>query len=403
MPKNLPEKILVVDDEPLICDFLSEALSMKGYGVIVARNGRKALDIFRKGSIAAIITDVKMPEMGGLTLLKKVRESSPGIPVVVITAHGTVNDAVDMMKRGAIDYITKPFSASRLYEALEKSMVDRREREDFSRKIITADPAMLKILDMVRIVAKSKSSVFIQGESGTGKEMIARAIHELSDRCDKPFVPVNCAAVPETLLESELYGHEQGSFTGATTKQIGKFEHAHRGTLLLDEIAEMAAPLQAKLLRVLQEDEIDRIGSSAPIKIDVRVISTTNRNINEEIRRGRFRSDLFYRLCVVPIAVPPLRERKDDIPLLVDYFLNIFSRRNGTSVPGISEEAMKVLEAYSWPGNVRELMNVVERAAMLYGGDVLSPQDFSLHDPGLNCKTNRGAGMGQPCMRRRNP
>jgi len=380
MPKGLPNRILVVDDEPLVCDFLREALSLKGYEVIVVRSGRKALNILKRNNIAAVITDVRMPEMSGLTLLNKIRAFSPSVPVVMITAHGTVNGAVDMMKRGATDYITKPFSPARLYETMEKLMGNRRAGGELSRKIITADPEMLQILETARIVAKRKASVFIQGESGTGKEMVARAIHELSDRCDKPFVAVNCAAVPESLLENELFGHERGSFTGATTKQIGKFEHAHRGTLLLDEIVEMATPLQAKLLRVLQEDEIDRIGSNTPTKIDVRIIAITNRNVNEEIRRGRFRSDLFYRLCVVPITVPPLREREGDIPLLVEHFLNVFSKRTGTPVPSISEESMKALQAYSWPGNVRELMNVVENATMLCKGDILSPRYFSFHD-----------------------
>lgn len=379
MPKDLPDRILVVDDEPLVCDFLREALSLKGYEVIVVRSGRKALNILKRNNIAAVITDVRMPEMSGLALLNKIREFSPSVPVVIITAHGTVNGAVDMMKRGAIDYITKPFSPARLYETMEKLMGNRRDRGELSRKIVTADPEMLQILETARIVAKRKASVFIQGESGTGKEMVARAIHELSDRCDKPFVALNCAAVPESLLENELFGHERGSFTGATSKQIGKFEHAHRGTLLLDEIVEMATPLQAKLLRVLQEDEIDRIGSNTPTKIDVRIIAITNRNVNEEIREGRFRSDLFYRLCVVPITVPPLRERDGDIPLLVEHFLNVFSKRTGTPVPSISEEAMKALQAYSWPGNVRELMNIVENATMLCKGDILSPRYFSFH------------------------
>lgn len=379
MPKGLPDSILVVDDEPLVCDFLREALSLKGFEVIVVRSGRKALNILKRNNIAAVIADVKMPDMSGLTLLKKIRESSPSVPVVMITAYGTVNGAVDMMRRGATDYITKPFSPTRLYETIEKLMGNRRDWGELSRKIITADPKMLQILETVRIVAKRKASVFIQGESGTGKEMVARAVHELSDRCDKPFVAVNCAAVPESLLENELFGHERGSFTGAITKQIGKFEHAHRGTLLLDEIVEMATPLQAKLLRVLQEDEIDRIGSNTPTKIDVRIIAITNRNVNEEIRNGRFRSDLFYRLCVVPITVPPLREREGDIPLLVDHFLNVFSKRAGTPVPGISEKAMKALKAYSWPGNVRELMNIMENATMLCRGDILSSRHFSFH------------------------
>ena len=270
MSERESERILIVDDEPMIRDFLHDALSLKGYTVIPAGNGREALDVLRQNTVAAVITDVKMPRMGGISLLKKIKEVSPDTPVVVITAYGTVSGAVETMKHGASDYLPKPFSATKLHEVIEGLVHDNRDIGAYSREIITADPQMLQILETVDRVADSKASVFIQGESGTGKELIARAIHERGNRSDEPFVAVNCAALPEALLESELFGYEQGAFTGAISKRIGKFELAHRGTLLLDEIAEMAASLQAKLLRCLQEDEIDRIGGSKPIKVDTR-------------------------------------------------------------------------------------------------------------------------------------
>jgi two-component system response regulator AtoC len=374
---------LVVDDEPLICDLLYDSLSVKGYKVVKASNGQEALDILQRNAIAGVVTDVKMPKMNGTVLLKRIKELFPSIPVVVITAYGTVKGAVEVMKQGAADYILKPFSVASLHQVIEKSICDSRDEARPSGEIITADPQMLQILETVDIVATSKASIFIQGESGTGKELIARAIHRRSNRCNEPFVAVNCAALPETLLESELFGYEQGSFTGAIARRIGKFELAHRGTLLLDEIVEMAPPLQVKLLRVLQEDEIDRIGSNVPIKVDIRIIATTNRDIGEEIKKGRFRNDLFYRLCVVPLTIPPLRDRKGDITLLVNHFLSRFSRQIGKPSLSISGEAMHALEMYAWPGNVRELENVVERAVMLCRGSILSTQDFFPHNPSV--------------------
>jgi len=380
MLQQASEKILVVDDEPLICDLLYDSLSSRGYTVVTARNGQEALDILQRNVIAGVVTDVKMPKMSGNILLKRVKELFPSIPVVVITAYGTVHSAVEMIKQGAADYILKPFSVASLQEVVEKSICDSRAVAKHSRKIITADPQMLQILETLDVVANSKASVFIQGESGTGKELIARAIHEHSSRCNEPFVAVNCAALPETLLESELFGHEQGSFTGAIARRIGKFELAHRGTLLLDEVVEMAPSLQVKLLRVLQEGEVDRIGSNELIKVDIRIIATTNRNVKEQIEKGSFRDDLFYRLCVVPLTIPPLRDRKGDITLLVNHFLDIFSRQIGKRSLTVSEKAMEALETYTWPGNVRELENVVERAVMLCRGNALKTEDFFPHN-----------------------
>jgi len=379
MSKQPSGTILVVDDKSVIRDFLQNALSLRGYNVILADNAYKALEIFEQNTIEAVITDVRMPRMSGVALLKKLKKISPGTPVVVITGYGTVNGAVETMKYGASDYLSKPFSAAKLYEVLAGLLYERSKAETYYGRIITSDPQMRQILETVNIVADSNASVFINGESGTGKELIARAIHDCGNRRNERFVSINCAALPEALLESELFGHEQGAFTGAIARQIGKFELAHSGTLLLDEIAEMAPALQAKLLRCLQEREIDRIGGSAPIKVDVRVIAITNKDIKKEIEEQRFRSDLYYRLNVVPITVPPLRERRDDIRLLANHFLDEFSRRSGKTL-GISEDAMEALEEYDWPGNVRELENLVENVATLCRNDALSVTDFFPHD-----------------------
>ncbi|MFC1715735.1 sigma-54-dependent transcriptional regulator [Candidatus Poribacteria bacterium] len=376
MSERKSGRVLIVDDEPMIRDFLYDALSLKGYTVMSASSGQEALDILRRNAVAAVITDVRMPRMSGTALLKKIKEVAPSTPVVVITAYGTVSGAVEIMKQGANDYLPKPFSATKLHEVIEDVIHDSRGTEARSGEIITVDPQMLRILETVDKVANSKASVFIQGESGTGKELIARAIHERGNRSGNLFVAVNCAALPETLLESELFGHEQGAFTGAISRQIGKFELAHRGTLLLDEIAEMTTALQAKLLRCLQEDEIDRIGCNMPIKVDVRIIATTNKEIKEEVRKQRFRDDLFYRLRVVQIVVPPLRDRRGDIPLLTNHFLDEFSHQAGKPSLSISEQAMEALKSYNWPGNVRELENMVAGAVILCRNDVLSVDDL---------------------------
>ena len=378
MSEQLAEKILVVDDEPSICEVLCEALTLKGYKVILARNGHEALDMIREGTVSAVITDIRMPKMSGTVLLRRIKEISPTVPVIIITGYATVNDAVDLMKQGATDYIPKPFSIARLHEIVESSIIACNGRREFDSKIISADPQILKILRTIDIVANAdnKASVLIQGESGTGKELIAREIHERDRKRNGLFVAVNCAAMPESLLESELFGHEHGSFTGAIATRIGKFEVAHNGTLLLDEIAEMPFSLQVKLLRVLQEGEIDRIGSNETIRVDVRVIATTNRNIKEEVENGKFRDDLFYRLYVVPIVIPPLRARRDDIPILIDHFLAEFARQTGKELLSVSQEAIEALKAYNWPGNVRELENLVKRAVMFCNANVLSTSDF---------------------------
>jgi len=383
MSEQLAEKILVVDDEPSICEVLCEALTLKGYKVILARNGHEALDVIRGNTVSAVITDIRMPRMSGTVLLRRVKELSPATPVIIITGYATVNDAVELMRQGAMDYIPKPFSITRLHEVVEKCISTCNGRRESVSKIITTDPQMLEILRTIEIVANAdnRASVLIQGESGTGKELIAREIHERDRKRNGLFIAVNCAAMPESLLESELFGHEHGAFTGAIARRIGKFEVAHNGTLLLDEIAEMPSSLQVKLLRVLQEGEIDRIGSNELIKTDVRVIATTNRNIKEEVENGKFRDDLFYRLYVVPIVVPPLRSRKDDIPILADQFLTRFARQTGKESLTISREAIEALKAYKWPGNVRELENLVKRAVMFCNANELSTSDLFPSDP----------------------
>lgn len=381
--QQMSETILVVDDEPSICELIYAGLSQKGYAVLTASNGHEALNILKRLTVTVVIADIRMPKMSGETLLRKIKELFPSIPVVIITGYGSIDGAVEVMKKGATYYLPKPFTLSKLHEVVENSICDNRGREKTSRRIITADPRMLEILKMVEIVAKANrnTSILIQGESGTGKELIARAIHESSNPPNMPFVAVNCAALPETLLESELFGYEQGAFTGAITRRIGKFELAHRGTLLMDEIAEMPLSLQVKLLRSIQEGEIDRLGGNSPIKVDVRIIATTNRDIRAEVEKGRFRVDLFFRLYVVPIVIPPLRERKVDISLLVYYFLDKFTREFGKNSLSISKEALEALESYSWPGNVREVENAMERAVMLCCSDVLTIKDFFLDEP----------------------
>ena len=386
MEKN---QILVVDDEGSMRLALSEALRRGGYAVDTAVDGFDALQKFRKEAFKMVIADVKMPKMSGLEVLKEIKKVSPRTPVIMVTAYGTIQNAVEAMKEGASDYILKPFSYEDLDGAIRRVMMSGswpeqgRDRASQTRSkhriIVTQHPKMEKLLDLGKNIAASTATVLIQGESGTGKELLARHIVEHSPRRDKPFVVLNCAAVPENLLESELFGHEKGSFTGAVNQRIGKFEMANHGTILLDEISEMSLQLQAKLLRVLQEFELDRVGGKGPIPIDVRVIATTNENLREAVDKGKFREDLFYRLNVIPITIMPLRERKEDIPVLVEHFL----RRNGAKKAGrreitISQEAQALLLKYDWKGNVRELENFIERAALVCESDVIEPRHFFL-------------------------
>ncbi len=379
--------ILVVDDDDLVLESLRMVLKEAGHKVKAVNSPRKALSLLEKGDYDLVITDMRMPEMSGIEFLEKVKEKDQGLPVIMITAYGTVDTAVTAMKKGASDYIMKPFSADELEVVVEKALEAHRLREENVRlkelvrcqaevdEEFIGESAPIKALKReLEKIARSDATVLVMGETGTGKELIARRIHALSQRAEGPYVRVNCAAIPDTLVEAELFGHEKGAFTGAVYTRKGKFELAHGGTILLDEIGEMPLHLQAKLLRVLQEGEVDRIGGSSPVKVDVRVVATTNRDLAQEVKEGRFREDLFFRLNVVPIYVPPLRERKEDIPLLAEAFLRRYSRKMGKEIKGITDSAMKVLLDYDWPGNVRELENCIHRAVVLCEGSYLEEE-----------------------------
>ena len=384
-------KILFVDDEPSMRSTLSESLSGCGYEVETAESGTEALRKFQSGGYSAVITDVRMPKTNGMDVLRGVKRLSPQTPVIVVTAYGTVNTAVEAMKEGAADFIMKPFALEQMETAVRNAVQPsaRMREQDGSAegavtpadgRIVTRDKKILAILEMLDRVAKSKSSVLIQGESGTGKELFARHVHRRSNRNSMPFVAVNCAAIPHHLLESEMFGYEKGAFTGACQRKLGKFELANNGTLLLDEIGEMDIHLQAKLLRVVQEEEVDRVGGHEPVPVDVRIIATTNADLLRGIDEKSFRSDLYYRLNVVPVKIPPLRERNGDVDLLSEFFLTKYSRRNGCPKPSLSAEAVALLRAHPWPGNVRELENVIERAVLLCGGDRIVPENLCLEE-----------------------
>ncbi|MDH3393550.1 MAG: sigma-54 dependent transcriptional regulator [Desulfobulbaceae bacterium] len=387
------QKILVADDEQNMRIALYEALSRNGYDVSVAENGQMALEMVEKSPPDMLITDIKMPTLDGIELLRRIKSLQPSMPVVIITGFATVDTAVEAMKQGAVDYIIKPFSVEVIEETVARVFAagvslpalagantavkaGAREESATSRPVIGKDEQLLKLLAKAKSVASSKATVLILGESGTGKEVFARYLHEQSDRHDAPFVALNCAALPEGLLESELFGHEKGAFTGAIATKKGKFELADGGTLLLDEIGEVPLHLQAKLLRVLQEEEVDRLGGKAPVKVDVHVLATTNRDLKEAAAAGEFRQDLYYRLNVIPLRLPPLRERSTDIPLLAEYFIEKYSSRYNKPVKPLSKASHELFMNNSWPGNVREMENLVERAVLLSAGDELEPWDF---------------------------
>jgi len=381
------KKILVVDDEQDVRIALYEALTTKGYDVAVSENGVMGLELARKNQPSLVISDIDMPEMDGIELLKRLKELQKDLPVIMMSSYGTIETAVTAIKHGAFDYLLKPFSTEIVVETVNRVIGEAASREvvlplsscqapDNDRPIIGQDPRLLKLLDRAKSVASSKATVLILGESGTGKELIARYIHHESDRTNGPFVALNCAALPDGLLESELFGHEKGAFTGAFVTKKGKFELADGGTLLLDELGEIPLHLQAKLLRVLQEEEVDRLGGKAPHKIDVHVVATTNRELQDEVNKGNFRQDLFYRLNVIPLRLPALRDRRGDILLLADYFIGRFSRQYQKPMKRLSKASADLFVGYSWPGNVREMENLLERAVLLAGGDVIEPWDF---------------------------
>ncbi len=375
-------RILVVDDDAQMQLGMSATLQRAGFEVVAAGDGAAALLELEKGGFDLIVSDQRMPSMDGVQLLAAVQERDSSVPFIMVTAYGTVTQAVEAMQLGAADFLTKPFSGEDLLRVVERVMSperrtarSRQRKGDARRPIITNDSLMIRVLEVAEAVARSDATVLLQGESGTGKELIARLVHDTSPRSNQPFVAVNCAALPETLLESELFGHEKGAFTGAQARKIGKFELAQGGTILLDEISEMELALQAKLLRVLQEREVDRVGGRDPITIDVRVVATTNRNLEEMVKAGKFRADLYYRLNVIPITLPPLRERKGDVRLLVEHFMRKFL---GADAPPLSADVLETLVQYPWPGNIRELQNAVERAAILSRGATPKESDFLL-------------------------
>jgi DNA-binding NtrC family response regulator len=377
-------KILIVDDDDYMRDSVAETLRRRGYDIEAASDGASALDMLSRDGFDLVISDFKMPLMNGMELLEKIRKMDMEIPFLIMTAFGTIDIAVEAVKKGASDFVEKTQDMPQRLELKVEQLLQYRQllKENKSLKsVITrqwdyigTNKAIDGIRSLVKTVADSRSTVLITGESGTGKELIARAIHFQSPRHNRPFVKVNCAALPEGLIESELFGHEKGAFTGALNRRLGKFELASGGTLLLDEIGEMQVPMQAKLLRVLQEREINKVGGDDPVEVDIRLIATTNRDLDKEVREGRFREDLFYRLNVIRIHLPPLRDRKEDIPKLVDHFIERYNRENGLAIEGMHDDCWPVLESYDWPGNIRELENVIERAIVLTRSGRIRPE-----------------------------
>jgi two-component system response regulator HydG len=377
-------KILVVDDEAPHRQMLDAVLSVEGYEIHHAEDGQEAISLVEERFYDLILMDIRMSKVGGIEALKKIKKISPGIPIIIMTAYASVDTAVDALKSGAYDYLTKPLDIEELKILVKKALHHRKleqeniylkerlgDRFNFSN-IIGRSPAMQDLFETIALVAPSEATVLIAGESGTGKELIANAIHHNSPRKDQAFIKVNCAALPETLLESELFGHEKGAFTGALARKQGRFQLAHTGSIFLDEVGEMTPTTQTKILRVLQEREFEPLGSTQTVKVDTRVIAATNKNLLEEIQQGNFREDLYYRLNVVTLEVPSLRERREDISLLADFFLKQYAEKNRRLIKGFTPRAMDLLIRHDWPGNVRELENVVERAVIMARGDLIS-------------------------------
>jgi two-component system nitrogen regulation response regulator NtrX len=385
-------RILVIDDEAGIRDSMRRTLEYQGYQFVGAATGQEGLALIERDPPDLVFLDIKMPGMDGLEVLERIKASHPGVSVVMVSGHGTAQNAFEARDKGASGFIEKPFSEPALLERIQKELGESHLRSDLERsqtayralkqeidskyQIVGNSPALSKVEQAIKKAAPSQATVLLQGESGVGKELVARTIHRLSPRSRERFVQVNCAAIPEDLIESELFGHEKGSFTGATERQIGKFEQAHQGTIFLDEVGDMSLKTQAKVLRVLQEGEVERIGSAKTVNVDVRVIAATNKNLEAEIEKGSFREDLYFRLAVIPIFVPPLRERAEDIPLLVKYFLNQLARENNRRPKQIAPGALDVLKRYRWRGNIRELRNTIERLIIMTEGDVIDVGDL---------------------------
>ena len=387
---NNKSKILVVDDDSAHRTMLRTLISGWQYDIIEADDGLTAIEEVRKRPFDLVLMDVRMLKVSGLEALDEIKSFNPAIPVIIMTAYSSVETAIEAIKKGAYDYLTKPLDFDKLKLTIKRAMEHIRLKEEnrtlkeslgkhFDRQnIIGRSPAMIKLLETVAQVAASEATVLINGESGTGKELIAGAIHFNSPRKDGPFVKVNCAAITETLLESELFGHEKGAFTGADKRKEGRFVQAHKGSLFLDEVSEMSLAMQVKLLRVLQEREITRVGGDSTVRVDVRVIGATNRNLMNLIDKGSFREDLFYRLNVISLDIPPLRERRDDIALLAQHFLEVFVKKNRKKIKGFTPEAIDTMIRYDWPGNVRELMNAIERGVVLARSEYLDGNDLSI-------------------------
>ncbi|WP_375772099.1 sigma-54 dependent transcriptional regulator [Archangium gephyra] len=379
----MPSTVLIVDDEKNILLTLQTSLQLAGYRTELAASGQVALDVVSARPVDAVLMDVKMPDMDGLTALARLMELKPELPVIMMSGHGTIDTAVKATQLGARDFLEKPIARDRLLVALRNALKQQAMLEELQAlraevgryDMVGSGPAMQRIFSLIQRTAPSEGRVLITGENGTGKELIARALHQNSKRKNGPFVKLNCAAVPHELIESELFGHEKGAFTGAVSVRRGKFELAHEGTLFLDEIGDMPQAMQTKLLRVLQEGELERVGGAETLKVNVRVIAATNKNLEKEIEAGRFREDLYYRINVVQIHSPPLRERREDLPALIDAFLKEACTKNGRRPLSLSPEALAVMSAYDYPGNVRELRNLVERLAILCEGPVVAGQE----------------------------
>ena len=388
------QSVLVVDDEPLMRDFVGETLTRMGCDVKFATDGTQAIRLIESNQFDLVITDMKLPKLSGIDVLKSIKQLSPETESVLMTAYGTIQSAVEAMKSGACDYLLKPFTPDQIEILVEKisSTLSLKAQNEYLKReidasfgfgeIVGVSKSLQDLYKTIKKVADSTANILISGESGTGKELVARAVHYNSDRRDKPFIKLNCASLPANLIESELFGHEKGSFTGAVSKRTGRFELANGGTIFLDEISEIAPQLQSKLLRVLQERELERVGSAKTIKIDVRVLASTNRDLKKEIAKGDFREDLFYRLNVIPIHLPPLRERKNDIKILSEHFLKRFVTSNKKNEKSFSEDALKDLEKYNWPGNIRELENIIERAVVMDRDSIVDAKDFGLYPKG---------------------
>jgi len=402
MPKS---RILVIDDEAAIRDSLRMTLEYEGYEFLGAATGQEGLALAEREAPDLVLLDVKMPGMDGIEVLERLRNMNDQLPIVVISGHGTISTAVEATKKGAWDFIEKPFASERVLVSLRNAL-DQRQLRDENRSLkkavevrhqmIGESGVLSQIMAAISRAAPTNATVLISGESGVGKELVARTIHRNSLRSRERFVQVNCAAIPEELIESELFGHEKGSFTGATEKQMGKFEQADRGTIFLDEVGDMSAKTQAKVLRVLQEGEVERLGSARTIKVDVRVIAATNKNLEEEIDKGHFREDLYFRLAVIPIHVPPLRDRPEDVPLLVRHYMEAFRSENNARPKRITPSAMDALQRYRWKGNIRELRNTVERLYIMTGGDTIDVADLpsAVRSTSPSAGSTGGGGTG---------